>query len=91
MAIVLGQKVRDKVSGFEGIATGRAVYINGCVRICIEPPVDKDGKYQEHTWLDESQLEVIPGGISVGEPKAEATSEQGHSSGGPRTKDDPRN
>lgn len=28
--IILGRKVRDKVTGFEGIVTGRATYLTGC-------------------------------------------------------------
>jgi len=39
-----GSRVRDTVTGFEGIATGRTVWMNGCVRISIEPTELKDGK-----------------------------------------------
>ncbi len=57
--IGLGDKVRDSVSGLEGIAVSRTEYLNGCIRIAIQQPVDKDGKLPETQWMDEPQLEVI--------------------------------
>jgi hypothetical protein len=57
--IELGQEVRDTVSGFQGIAVCRHIYLNGCARISIQPPVDKEGKLPEVVTLDEPQLEVI--------------------------------
>lgn len=40
--IKLGDKVRDMASGFTGIAIGRHDYLYGCVRITVQPSVDKD-------------------------------------------------
>lgn len=57
--IYLGDKVRDKVSGFEGIAVTRHTYLNGCNRISVQPAIDKDGKLPEYEAFDEPQLEVI--------------------------------
>lgn len=61
----LGDKIKDLVTGLEGIATGRLEYLNGCVQWLIMPPLDKDGKYQDVQWIDQSQLKVIGDGISV--------------------------
>lgn len=63
MNIVLGQRYRCIVSGFEGIATGKGEYLNGCVRVLLSPPVDKEGKYLEGEWIDSAQLEVVDTGI----------------------------
>lgn len=59
MAIELGQRVRDKVTGFEGIATGRTVYLAGCVRVVVQPLTLKDGLPQEAQWFDETLLEAV--------------------------------
>lgn len=59
MLIKLGQKVRDRVTGLEGIAYGRSTWLFGCDRITIQPPVDKDGKVPDAWSCDEPQVEVI--------------------------------
>jgi hypothetical protein len=60
MAIELGSTVKDKITGFQGIAIGRTVWLNGCVRIGIQrAQIGKDGKIEESQWLDEDQLIVI--------------------------------
>lgn len=55
----LGDKVRDKVSGFEGIATARTEWLNGCLRWGISPRVGEDGKLPEDIWVDDQQIEVL--------------------------------
>jgi len=57
--IKLGDKVRCKVSGFEGIAVTRSLYLNGCERWDIQPRVDKDGKPQKGIYVDIQQLERV--------------------------------
>ena len=76
--IDLGKMVRDRVSGFEGIVIARTQWLNGCVRITVQGPVDKEGKFTEPQTIDEPQLEVLGDGVEV--PEAAATSRQ---SGGP--------
>lgn len=56
--IKLGQTAHDKISGFEGIVTARTEWLNGCVRIHIEPTKLKDGQLQKAYWFDEPQLEI---------------------------------
>jgi len=55
----LGDKVRDKISGLEGIITSRIEFLNGCVQYGIQPPVTPDGTMQEVEYIDEEQLEII--------------------------------
>lgn len=58
--IVLGDKVRDTITGFEGIATGRTEWLTGCVRWIVEPDkLDKDKKVQQYMEFDESRLVVL--------------------------------
>jgi len=68
MKIKLGQKIRDIVTGMEGIATAKVEYLNGCIQYCLRPAMDKDGKLPEASYVDEGQLEVIGDGVSV-EPR----------------------
>jgi len=62
--IKLGQKVKDKVTGFVGIAVAKCRYLNGCVQYHISPSIDKDTNLlQRNIWVDEIQLEIIDNGI----------------------------
>lgn len=45
--IKLGDKVRCTVTGFEGIAINRVVYLNGCVHFTIQEKYKKDGMVQQ--------------------------------------------
>ncbi len=64
--IKLGEKVKDKISGFEGIACARSEYLNGCKRILIEPTKLKDdGSTIEGVWFDDQQIELIGPGINA--------------------------
>ena len=56
MSIELGQRVVDDITNFTGIVTARAVYLTGCVQICVTPRADKDGKLQPCEWFDEGRL-----------------------------------
>lgn len=64
--IKLGNKVRCVITGYEGIATAKVEYINGCVQYCVKPKVGPDGKMDNSEYIDIQQLEVIEGGIEVG-------------------------
>ena len=55
--IKLGQKVRDRITGFEGVATSRTEYLYGCVRIYVEPGGLHDGKPIEPQVFDEQRLD----------------------------------
>lgn len=56
----LGDKVKDKVSGFSGIATARHSYLNGCNRITVQPSyIVKEAKLPESCTFDEPQLKVL--------------------------------
>ena len=57
--IKLGDKVKDNVTGFQGIAIARHSYLNGCDHISVQPPVDKEGKVPEYVTFDEPMLIVV--------------------------------
>lgn len=58
----LGDEVKDTVTGFQGIASSRTIYLNGCERIGIQPPMDKEGKIPEAYHFDIDQIQVIKAG-----------------------------
>jgi hypothetical protein len=57
-----GDKVKDIVSGFEGIVVGKTEWMNGCIRYSLQGPV-KDGKIPEMEWVDEQQLTLCKGAV----------------------------
>ena len=57
--IELGDKVKCVISGFVGVVTSHATHLNGCDRVWVSPPTDKDGKLIDGSWFDTIQLEVV--------------------------------
>lgn len=56
----LGDKVRDKIGGFEGICIGRGEYLYGCVQVMVAPTkLAKEGKRADSEWFDEGRVEVV--------------------------------
>ena len=56
----LGQCFRDPISGFEGLATGRTVYLHGePPQIRLTPAGLREGKPADEVWFVESRLEPI--------------------------------
>lgn len=60
--IGLGLKVREKITGLEGVVVGRCQYITGCDQYGIAAPA-KDGRVEGTQWFDEGRLEVIGSGV----------------------------
>lgn len=57
--IKLGDKVKDKVTGFTGIAIARTEWLNGCVRLSVQPDKLVDGKIAASETIDEPQLTLV--------------------------------
>lgn len=59
---LLGYRVRDRVTGFEGVISSVSFDLYGCVQAVVSPSsLDKDGKIQDAHWFDVGRLEVLPG------------------------------
>lgn len=58
MNIQLGQKVRDKITGFAGTVTGHCEYISGCNQTLVVPGTKEDGSLIGAEWFDDQRLEV---------------------------------
>lgn len=64
IVIKLGNVVRDAVTGFEGVATAKVEYINGCTQYCVTPK-STDGKMPDAVYLDHQRLEFVSNGIAL--------------------------
>jgi hypothetical protein len=70
----LGDKVKDTISNFIGIAVSRHIYLNGCNRITVQPCAERNKKLPESQTFDEPQLivlqakKVLPGNRVTGGP-----------------------
>ena len=55
--IKIGQMGKDSITGFKGLAMGRAEYLTGCTQILLTPTaLDKDGKRRDGEWFDEQRI-----------------------------------
>ncbi|OJY68677.1 MAG: hypothetical protein BGP16_05425 [Sphingobium sp. 66-54] len=62
--INLGDRVRDKITGVEGIVIGITDWLTACRHIGVKREgVDKDGKPWEMMWFDEPNVTVIQPGV----------------------------
>jgi hypothetical protein len=59
MSIELGDTVRDRITNFEGVVTGRCAYLSGCNQMLVVPPA-KEGAYRDGQWFDEQRLVAVP-------------------------------
>ena len=70
-----GDQLKDLITGFEGICTGRADYITGCNQYSLTTKIDKNSE-SRNMWVDENRLKLT---------KASALSlEIGKDPGGPQ-------
>jgi hypothetical protein len=61
--IKLGMELKDSITGFAGVAINRTEWLNGCVRIGIQPRELHEGKPIEYQVFDVQQLELVAGGF----------------------------
>jgi hypothetical protein len=68
--IELGSKVRDKATGFEGIATSRATFLNGCIWYDVMPKkrTEMFDSNADASFIDGTRLEVCRSGHLIPEP-----------------------
>jgi len=56
---MLGMRVRDRVTGLEGVVTSVSFDLYGCVQTIVNPGRGTDGKPMELVWFDIARLEII--------------------------------
>jgi len=55
----LGLKVRDQVTGLEGVITGVTFDLYGCIQCIVNPGLDKEGKPRDTLWFDIARLHPL--------------------------------
>lgn len=58
LQVRLGGTYKDTVTGLQGVATVRSEYLNGSVRVGVEPKVGKDNKVSIE-WFEEGRLQAV--------------------------------
>ena len=64
MKIELGNKVKDKITEFTGIATAKIEYINGTVKYLVEPKC-KEGEIMSGEYIEKERLIIEDKGINI--------------------------
>lgn len=84
---LLGTEVLDLVTQLEGIVTAVSYYLNGCVRVCVQPRSEENKPATEVEWCDVQQVRVRGAGVrrSMGIDAQTSTP-----AGGPQKRDAPR-
>ena len=59
----LGDRVKDSITGFKGIAVARSEYLYGCTSYCVSPEALHEGKTITGHWFDEPRLVVMRAGV----------------------------
>ena len=58
----LGDKVKDRVTGAEGIVIGYSRWLTGCDTVGIAPRVSKGGSEAQTVWVDVTRVKVLKKG-----------------------------
>lgn len=84
MSVELGDKVKDSITGFVGIAVAVTKWIHGCDRIAVQPQgVKEDGQPYEACNFDVLQLVVVEKAV-VKPSNASSEPVRTKATGGPR-------
>lgn len=60
MDIKLGDRAKDSITGFDGVVIARTEWLNGCIRLTIQPEkIGEDGKPIEACTFDSNQIELL--------------------------------
>lgn len=77
-SIQLGDLVRDRITGFEGVVECISEWLNSCRRITVRPTFLKDNNIIDTVTFDAPQLDIIEAGY-FDKPKIKP----GNKTGGP--------
>ena len=60
-----GERYRDTITGFEGVATGYCSYISGCDQVLINGGMNKDGDKVVSHWIDSDRVVKVSTGAAM--------------------------
>jgi hypothetical protein len=79
---LLGYRVKDKVTGFEGVAASICFDLYGCVQAAVTPAMKEPGKLEDSRWFDTSRLDVMSDAPVMEPPSFPMEKEAKEASGG---------
>lgn len=62
--LILGQQVKDEITGLKGMIIDRIFHLNGCVHYTVAPKIGADGKWTRSVQFDWKRLKVVGKGVS---------------------------
>jgi hypothetical protein len=82
MEVGLGDKAKDTVTGFTGVVVAITEWLNGCVRLTLQPEgVTKEGKTYENGTFDAHQIKLVKRDVV---PSFEKVGSKSAKTGGPQ-------
>ena len=60
---MMGKEVKDIVTGYTGIVTGKITWLFGCHQFNVLPKAAEDGTMKDGQWFDEGRLQILSDGI----------------------------
>lgn len=55
---LLGLKVKDRVTGLEGVAISLSFDLFGCIQVMLDPGVNDKGEMRDRFWFDVSRIDI---------------------------------
>jgi len=55
---LLGRKVKDKVTGFNGVVVSLSFDLYGCIQAVVAPSANDDGEIKNGHWFDVTRLTI---------------------------------
>jgi hypothetical protein len=59
MNSILGRMATDRITGFKGVVTSSTEWLNGCVRVTLQPRHLHEGKPVESQVFDIEQIVIL--------------------------------
>jgi hypothetical protein len=82
--VQLGDRVKDRVTGFKGIVVARSEYLHGCRRVGVQAEKLEEGKPTDAQWFDEPQVDVMESAVHAPFAAAPAPARAAARPGGPQ-------
>lgn len=60
--VQLGDVVRDKITGLQGVAIGITHWLSQCTQVIVKPQELHEGKTVDASWFDITHLEIVEAG-----------------------------
>lgn len=59
VTVKLGDRVVDRITGYDGVALGKDTFINGCVYFTVQGKMDTEGKRLDPLFADHARLVTV--------------------------------